>query len=93
MATAEYGAYVVGLLGDEWDAEAETWARTDGPYYELMGDMEFSSTSATYNQAVTAYYVAYAQYSEESGTSSQAWTDYVNTMLSTAEIDIYSLVA
>lgn len=93
VATAEYGAYVVGLLGDEWDAEGETWARTDGPYYELMGDMEFSSTSATYNQAATAYYVAYAQYSEESGTSSQAWTDYVNTMLSTAEIDIYSLVA
>ena len=33
-ATSDYGAYIVNLIGDEWDATNNTWARTDGPYYE-----------------------------------------------------------
>ncbi len=93
LATAEYGAYIVGLLGDEWDTEADTWARTDGSYYAALGGYEFSSTSATYNQAIQAYYVAWTLYSEEYAAVSEQWTDYVNTLLSTAEITIYSLVA
>ena len=31
--------YIIELAGDEWDAEAGTWASTDGPYYlALEGD-------------------------------------------------------
>lgn len=90
---ADYGAYVVSLLGDEWDAENNTWARTDGPYYESMSTMEFSADSATYVQAETAYFVAYTQYTQAYANSQQLWTDYVNGLLGNASIEIYSLVS
>ena len=91
VATADYGAYVVGLLGDEWDTTNETWARTDGPYYQALSDQTFSSNSATYNQALLAYQVAYTQYTQAYSEQSQKWTDYVGGLLSNATIEIYTL--
>ena len=93
VATADYGAYIIGLLGDEWDSTNNTWARTDGPYYAALSSETFSADSATYSQAETAYYVAYQQYSESSSTSSSQWTSYVNGLLSNASIQINSLVS
>ena len=55
--------------------------------------MEFSSTGATYIQAETAYFVAYTQYSIAYANSQQQWTDYVNGLLGSASIEIYSLVS
>ncbi len=90
---ATYGAYIVGLLGDEWDADANTWARTDGPFYSALGSEQFSADSATYNQALTAYYTAYQQYVEEYSQSTSAWTDFYNGCLSNATIDVSTLTA
>ncbi len=91
-ASAEYGAYVIGLLGDEWDGSAGTWARTDGPYFEQLGAESFSADSATYGQALTAYYVALQQYSSASEEASAAWTDYANSLYAPASITIYGLI-
>ena len=93
VATAEYGQYIVDLLGDEWDSDNDTWARTDGPFYESMSSEDFSSQSATYSQAETAYYVAYVQYQTAYSESTQAWTDFVNSLLSNTSIDLYSALA
>lgn len=90
---ATYGAYIVSLLGDEWDAEANTWARTDGPFYTALGTEQFSADSATYNQALSAYYVAYQQYVEDYSQVTDAWTTFYNGCLSNATIDISSLTA
>lgn len=92
-ATATYGAYIIALLGDEWDSEAGTWARTDGPYYEALKDEVFSADSATYAQAQAAYYVAYQQYAANSSTASSEWTSYVNQILATATITLNTLTA
>lgn len=92
-ANATYGAYIVALLGDEWDSEAGTWARTDGPYYEALKDEVFSADSATYAQAQAAYYVAYQQYASNSSTASSEWTAYVNQILATATITLNTLTA
>jgi hypothetical protein len=89
--TAEYGAYIVELLGDEWDSENETWARTDGPYYEALSGETFTSTSATYTQAETAYYVAYSEYENAYSEQQTEWQDYVNSLLSNASIELYTL--
>ncbi|MEY8437538.1 hypothetical protein AAK967_07320 [Atopobiaceae bacterium 24-176] len=91
--TADYGKYIVGLLGDEWDADKGTWAREDGPFYAALKDQTFSADSATYDQAMTAYYVAYQQYSQQSSTQSAKWTEYVNGLLSNASISIGELVS
>ncbi len=91
--TADYGKYIVGLLGDEWDADKGTWAREDGPFYAALKDQTFSADSATYDQAMTAYYVAYQQYSQQSSTQSAKWTEYVNGLLANASISIGELVS
>ena len=92
-ATAEYGAYIVGLLGDEWDSSSNTWARTDGPYYEALKDETWTPDSATYAQAQIAYSVAYQQYAQTASSSSNEWTNYVNGILSAATIQIATLGA
>ena len=91
--TAEYGAYIINLLGDEWDSNTGTWARTDGAYYSALSGETFSADSATYAQAQKAYYVAYQQYSQTSSSASTQWTSYVNGLLSNASISINSLVS
>ena len=90
---AEYGKYIVGLLGDEWDAKKDTWAKTDGDYYSALGEQKFSSKSATYDQANAAYYVAYQKYSTEYSSASAKWTTYVNERLSKASIQINTLAS
>ena len=92
-ATAEYGAYIVSLLGDEWDSTNNTWARTDGPYYDALKDETWSPDSATYAQAQEAYSVAYQQYAQNASSASTEWTNYVNGILSSASIQIATLGA
>ncbi len=92
-ATQEYADYVIALLGDEWDAENNTWARTDGDYYASLSTYTISNDSATYDAASAAYNVAYLQYQTEYLEYTNAWTDYVNGLLSNATIDIYTLVS
>ena len=92
-ANATYGAYIVGLLGDEWDSANNKWARTDGPYYAALSSESFSADSATYAQAQKAYYVAYQQYSSNASSSTSEWTNYVNNILSGATIRLYTLNA
>ena len=92
-ATSDYGAYIVNLIGDEWDAANNTWARTDGPYYEALKDETWTPDSATYAQAQIAYAVAYKQYASDATASSGEWTAYVNGILSSASIQIYTLGA
>ena len=87
-ANATYGAYLVALLGDEWDADKGDWARTDGPYYAALGGEDFSADSATYEQAYTAYSVAYNAYLEE---SNQVWTDFANELFSKADVTLFGV--
>lgn len=91
--TAEYGKYIVDLLGDEWDSATNTWAREDGPYYAALKDQTFSADSATYEQAMTAYYVAYQQYSQQANSGQAKWTEFVNGLLANASITVGELVS
>lgn len=92
-ANATYGAYIVNLLGDEWDSANNTWARTDGDYYNALKDETWTPDSATYAQAQMAYSVAYQKYAQASQTASSEWTNYVNGILSGATIQIATLGA
>ena len=92
-ATQDYATYVISLLGDEWDATNNTWARTDGSYYAALSSYPISNESATYAAAQAAYYVAYSNYSTASSQVSSEWTTYVNTLFCKASIQIESLQA
>ena len=92
-SSKEYADYIINLAGDEWDSEAGTWASTDGPYYQALSGESFTADSATYNQAMTAYYVAYQQYSQASSEVSSEWTSYANTLFANSDLSLYGLFA
>ena len=91
--SAAYAQYIIELAGDEWDAEAGTWASTDGPYYLALQGMDFTADSASYEEAIIAYYVAYQEYATQSSAGSQAWTDFANTLFANADVEIYGVYA
>lgn len=93
VATADYASYIIGLLGDEWDSENGTWARSDGDYYGTLSSYEITNDSATYAAAQAAYQVAYNKYSEAYTQMSQEWSDYTRSTLSNASIQVGSLTA
>lgn len=90
--TAEYAQYVIGLLGDEWDSDANTWARTDGTYYATLSGYDISNDAATYAAASAAYNVATSVYQEAYATVSEELGAYTDSLLSRASIQIGSLV-
>lgn len=90
---AEYATYILGLVGDEWDANANTWARTDGPYRAQLKDYTISNDAATYSAAQAAYFVAYNQYSQVQQQVSSEWTNYVNEQLADVPVELVTLVS
>ncbi|OUP09495.1 hypothetical protein [Collinsella sp. An2] len=92
-SSKEYADYIINLAGDEWDSETGTWASTDGPYYQALQNESFTADSATYNQAMTAYYVAYQQYTKAATEASSTWTDYANTLFANSDLSLYGLYA
>ena len=88
-----YATYVIGLLGDEWDSNANTWARENGAFREALRDYTISNDAATYSAAQAAYYVAHTQYAAIEQQVSKEWTGFVNERLSQATVQLSSLVA
>lgn len=91
--TADYASYIIGLVGDEWDSEAGTWARQDGDYYATLSSYEITNDSATYAAAEAAYQVASSKYSEAATQVSEEWMTYTRNLLSNATVQVGSLVA
>lgn len=91
--TKEYADYIIALAGNEWDKTKGTWASTDGPYYQALSSYQITSEGASYEAATMAYYVAYQEFVEASSGNTEAWTEYVNGLLSKASIMIYTMMA
>lgn len=91
--TKEYADYIIALAGDEWDAEKGAWVDEASPYATALDGADFSKDGASYNAAISAYYVAYQVYNEQSTTISQQWTDFLNGLLSNASIQVGTLVS
>lgn len=90
--TAEYAQYIINLVGDEWDSDNNTWARTDGDYYAALSSYTISNDSATYDAAQAAYVVAAQKYSQAESEYNSQWSTYVNGLLSNASISVGTLV-
>ena len=91
--TADYAAYIIGLAGDEWDAEHGIWSEEGGDYATALKDYDVKADAATYDAAQTAYNVAYQLHSVAVTSASTQWTEYVNTQLSTASVALSSVVS
>ncbi len=93
VATAAYAEYIIDLAGDEWDAEAGTWASADGAIATALADSGFTGETASYELAQTAYYAAYQEYSVEASSSTTEWTAYVNNLFAKVDLSLYGLFA
>ena len=91
VPTAAYAEYIIGLLGDNWDAESDTWANTDNDFYTAMGKEDFSSKGATYKQAGMAYYVAYNQFASAQSEGQHVWYNFCNEVYADVNMSIYGL--
>ena len=89
----DYADYIINLAGDEWDSSKGTWKDADSTYAKAFADDAFTADSATYKQAMTAYYTAYQQYSSQASSASSKWTEYANGLYAKANISIYGLFA
>lgn len=92
-ASKDYADYIINLAGDEWDSSKGTWKDADSTYAKTFVDDAFTADSATYKQAMTAYYTAYQQYSSQASSASSKWTEYANGLYAKANISIYGLFA
>ena len=92
-ASEEYADYIINLAGDEWDADKGTWKSTDGTIASALKDEQFTADSATYAQAVTAYYAAYQAAASESSKAQSTLTDYINGLFAQANVQIYGVYA
>ena len=92
-ASKDYADYIINLAGDEWDSSKGTWKDEDSIYAKAFADDAFTADSATYEQAMTAYYTAYQQYSSQASSASSKWTEYANSLYAKANINIYGLFA
>ena len=91
--TAEYAEYIIGLVGDEWDADANTWASSDGDYYATLSSYEISNDSATYAAASAAYSVAYTKYQEAYTDAAEMQNAYTNELFTRGSIQIGTLLS
>ena len=92
-ASKDYADYIIGLAGDEWDAEKGTWKSEDGTIASALKGQTFTADSATYAQAVTAYSAAYQAYQTSSSKAASTYTDYVNGLFADANLQIYGVYA
>lgn len=91
--TKEYADYIIELAGDEWDAEAGTWASQDGVVATALAGQEFSADAATYEQAQKAFAAVYQSSYQQVQKAQQEWTDYVNTLFASAQVKLYGIFA
>lgn len=92
-ASKDYADYIINLAGDEWDSSKGTWKDEGSTYAKAFAYDAFTADSATYKQAMTAYYTAYQQYSSQASSASSKWTEYANGLYAKANISIYGLFA
>lgn len=92
-SSPEYAQYILDLAGDAWDAEAGTWSESDNSYSVALGDIDLASGSATYEQAITAYYVAYQNFLTEATDLSNAWAEFTNGLYAEADVTLYGVYA
>ncbi len=88
---ATYAQYIIDLAGSKWNSKKNTWKSSKSTYAQQVGD--FDGQSATYEQAQSAYYVAYQEYSTKASAASTKWTNYENELFANANIHVYGLFA
>lgn len=93
---ADYGKYVADTLGDLWNSDEDTWAKTEGEVYDRLKDEGLSSKEASYNQAQAVYSAVVAAKTAEATEAddkspSDKWSDFMTETFSNTSFSIGEL--
>lgn len=92
--TVDYFNYIIGLAGDQWDSDNNTWADPAGSYATALANYTISpDEGATYEAAQAAYYVAYQEYSNTATAASNEWVSYYNQLFSNVTVQLSTAVS
>lgn len=86
--SAVYKAYIIDILGSDWNAEQNTWANENNDYFTSLGGTAFAPDQATYEQASTVYSIAMKDYQADSAEAAQIWNAFVNDALKNCQVRI-----
>lgn len=89
----KYADYIIALVGDEWDAKKGAWASDDGVFAQALSSYEVTPKGASYDAALTAYYIAYQNWSQSASEEETVWSDYVNDLFDDVTLMMRSLGA
>lgn len=88
-ATESYASYILDLVGQDWDAGSSAWDDAASVYAQALPD--FDGKSATFEEAQTAYYLAYSLYQQTAAQQLADWQSYANEYLGQATIQVGTL--
>ena len=89
-AYKKYADYIIGIVGNEWDAENGTWASKDGMYAQVLKDEKITADGATYKAANTLYETASQVYQTSANT---AWSNYIQELFGKANLQLRTLAS
>lgn len=89
--TKDYAEYIIGLLGKNWDSEKGAWANEDNEFFSALKGSTFTPEGASYEDAQTAFYVAYELYASQAQEANKAWTLFANDLYAKADVELYGL--
>ncbi len=89
-ASADYATYILGVVGDDWDADAKTWAE-GSVYGQALAAYDFNGETANYEMAFAVYSAAAQQYSQSSSEQYDAWQTYTNEYFCAATLTLLTL--
>lgn len=92
-ATPEYADYIKQLAGDAWDAKAGAWKDAKSDFAQALPADSFNGEQATYEQAQTAYFVAYQAFSAQNASSTEQWTAFVNKLFASTNLQLFGIFA
>lgn len=88
VPTAAYAKYVLGLVGDAWNADKGEWADPEGVFATQLGQYDLTQGEMTYEVALAAYSAAYQTESSKQAEAETTWNKYLNDLYDKVAIQI-----
>lgn len=88
LSEADAAAYIIGVAGDDWNADDGTWADAESEMAKAVGD--FDGKSATQEQAEAAYQIAYQAWDTRMNEVIDTWDAFCDEAYKDVAVTIYS---
>lgn len=88
LSEADAAAYIIGVAGDDWNADEGAWVDAESEMAKAVGD--FDGKSATQEQAEAAYQIAYQAWDTRMNEVIDTWDAFCDEAYKDVAVTIYS---